>query len=149
MLYRSGGLNLTKRWEGIEMRDVSNRQIMSSIVIQVSQDFCKKPISIEVVQFEPQEGDVTARYWTECHSGRTTRKKKELPTYCLKSIYATAKEVRRYTIENALPAYLHTIQEELSSGREGGPVVFRTYYMILTRYMELIVRVINSGVTST
>ncbi|CAG1978015.1 unnamed protein product [Fusarium graminearum] len=138
VLYRSGGLNLTKRWEGIEMRDVSNRQIMSSIVIQVSQDFCKKPISIEVVQFEPQEGDVTARYWTECHSGRTTRKKKELPTYCLKSIYATAKEVRRYTIENALPAYLHTIQEELSSGREGGPVVFRTYYMILTRYMELI-----------
>ncbi|EKJ79201.1 hypothetical protein FPSE_00512, partial [Fusarium pseudograminearum CS3096] len=137
VLYRSGGLNLTKRWEGIEMRDVSNRQIMSPIVIQVSQDFCKKPISIEVVQFEPQEGDVTARYWTECHSGRTTRKKKELPTYCLKSIYATANEVRRYTIENALPAYLHTIKEELSSGREGGPVVFRTYYMILTRYVEL------------
>ncbi|GKU19846.1 unnamed protein product [Fusarium langsethiae] len=131
VLYRSGGLNLTRRWEGIEMRDIPERLSTTVITIQVSQDFCKKPIFMEVVQFIPIDGDVTARYWTECRSGKMTLKKKELATYCLKNIYETAKDVRRYTVENALPAFLHSIQGEST------PVVFRTYYVAMRRYVEL------------
>jgi hypothetical protein len=148
VLYRSGGLNLTRRWKGVEMRDISERLGMASTMIEVSQDFCKKPMFMEVVQFVPKDGDVTARYWTESLSGKTTLKKKELATYCLKNIYTTAEHVRRYTVENALPAFLHTIRLEMTSGREGGPI-FRTYYVAVRRYMTLSVRVINSEKTST
>ncbi|RGP66869.1 hypothetical protein FLONG3_8700 [Fusarium longipes] len=136
VLYRSGGLNLTRRWKGVEMRDISERVPSSLIKIEVSQDFCIKPMFMEVVQFIPKAGDVTARYWTECHSGKATLKKKELATYCLKSIYDTAESVRRYTVENAIPAFLHSIPRELTSGRDGGPI-FRTYYVAVKRYVTL------------
>ncbi|CEI65960.1 unnamed protein product [Fusarium venenatum] len=138
VLYRSGGLNLTRRWKGIEMRDIPGRLSKPRIVrIQVSQDFCKKPMFLDVVQFTPQDGDVTARYWTDNHSGTMAFKKKELATYCLNSIYETAENVRQYTVENALPALLQTIQEELASGHEGRLVVCRTYQLAMIRFMKL------------
>ncbi|RFN54766.1 hypothetical protein FIE12Z_940 [Fusarium flagelliforme] len=136
VLYRSGGLNLTQRWKGIEMRDIPERVAMPSITIEVSQDLCKKPIRLKVVQFIPQDGDVTARYWTECFMGQATLKKKELATYCLESIFSAAGSVRKYTVENAIPAFVHMIQKETKSGCESDPIR-RTYYTAVGRYMAL------------
>lgn len=116
------------------MRDISERSATPSIVIEVSQNLCKKPIRMEVVEFAPIDGDVTARYWTEYFLGKATLKKKELAPYCLRSIYATGEYVRKYTVENALPAFLHTIQGESTSGSEGRPI-FATYYTVVRRYM--------------
>ncbi|KAF5018826.1 hypothetical protein F66182_9189 [Fusarium sp. NRRL 66182] len=128
VLYRSGGLNLTRRWKGLEMRDVPDRLDSLPITIEVSQNLCSKPLVMRVVRFRPRDGDITARYWTDS----LTFKKKELAIYCLDNIYDTAEEVRQYTIDNALPAFLHTIKSEPES-----EMVIRTYLTAMDRYMTL------------
>ncbi|KAM0354307.1 hypothetical protein ACHAPU_001351 [Fusarium lateritium] len=136
VLYRSGGLNLTRRWKSIEMRDVTDRVPMVPLTIGISQNLCEKPLLIEVVRFTPREGDVTARYWTDYLTGKETFKKKELAIYCLKSIHDTANQLRQYTIDNALSSFLHTIQEDCESEPEGGPIM-KTYLTAMARYMTL------------
>ncbi|KAF5663239.1 hypothetical protein FHETE_7619 [Fusarium heterosporum] len=136
VLYRSGGLNLTRRWKSIEMRDVGDRIQMEPLIIAISQNLCEKPLLIEVVRFTPREGDVTARYWTDYLTGKETFKKKELANYCLKSIHDTAQQLRKYTIDNALSAFFRGIQEDCESEPEGGPIM-KTYLTAMTRYMTL------------
>ena len=143
VLYRSGGLNLTRRWTGIEMKDVP-RLDSSVITIEVSQNLCEKPLLMRVVRFQPRDGDVTARYWTDCLLGKETFKKKELAIYCLDSIYNTAEEVRKYTIDNALPAFIHTIKGGCESEPENESVV-RTYLTALDRYLNLHVLFLESS----
>ncbi|KAF5631754.1 hypothetical protein F52700_6676 [Fusarium sp. NRRL 52700] len=136
VLYRCGGLKLTKRWEGIEMRDIGDRLDTVAVTIEVSQNLCDKPIRMKVVRFRPIDGDVTARYWTDGHLGKETFKKKELANYCLENIYDTAESVRQYTIDNALPAFYHTIQEESESEAGQGSII-RTYLTAMARYLDL------------
>ncbi|KAF5588430.1 hypothetical protein FPCIR_7188 [Fusarium pseudocircinatum] len=136
VLYRSGGLKLTKRWAGIEMRDIGDRLDTVAVTIEVSQNLCGKPLRMNVVRFRPIDGDVTARYWTDGLLGKATFKKKELANYCLENIYDTAESVRQYTIDNALPAFYHTIQEESASEAGEDPII-RTYLTAMARYMDL------------
>ncbi|PNP85220.1 hypothetical protein FNYG_01449 [Fusarium nygamai] len=136
VLYRSGGLKLTRRWTGIEMRDVGDRLDTVAVTIEVSQNLCGKPLRMNVVRFRPIDGDVTARYWTDGLLGKETFKKKELANYCLENIYDTAESVRQYTIDNALPAFYHTIQEESESEAGEGPII-RTYLTAMARYLDL------------
>ncbi|KAF5720169.1 hypothetical protein FMUND_4318 [Fusarium mundagurra] len=136
VLYRSGGLKLTRRWEGIEMRDIGDRLDTVAVTIEVSQNLCGKPLRLNVVRFRPIDGDVTARYWTDGLLGKETFKKKELANYCLENIYDTAETVRQYTIDNALPAFYHTIQEESESEAGEGPII-RTYLTAMARYLDL------------
>ncbi|KAF4464901.1 hypothetical protein FALBO_8256 [Fusarium albosuccineum] len=133
ILYRSGGLNLTRRWQGIAMRDVTDRLDGTVITIQVSQGLCKKPLPMHVVRFKPKAGDVTARYWTD----KETFKKKELANYCLQDIVATAEAVEQYTIQNAIPAYFDTVKSSAQSEPKSESIN-RTYLMALQRYMKLI-----------
>ncbi|KAH7178705.1 hypothetical protein DER46DRAFT_622278 [Fusarium sp. MPI-SDFR-AT-0072] len=132
VLYRSGGLKLTRRWAGIEMRDIGDRLDTVAVTIEVSQNLCGKPLRMNVVRFRPIDGDVTARYWTDGLLGKETFKKKELANYCLENIYDTAESVRQYTIDNALPAFYHTIQEESESEAGEGPII-RTYLTAMAR----------------
>ncbi|KAF4957799.1 hypothetical protein FGADI_2883 [Fusarium gaditjirri] len=136
VLYRSGGLKLTRRWAGIEMRDIGDRLDTVAVTIEVSQNLCGKPLRMNVVRFRPIDGDVTARYWTDGLLGKETFKKKELANYCLENIYDTAESVRQYTIDNALPALYHTIQEESESEAGEGPIT-RTYLTAVARYLDL------------
>ncbi|KAF5974546.1 hypothetical protein FBULB1_7770 [Fusarium bulbicola] len=136
VLYRTGGLKLTKRWTGIEMRDIGDRLDKVAVTIEVSQNLCSKPLRMKVVRFRPIEGDVTARYWTDGLFGKETFKKKELANYCLENIYDTAEIVRQYTIDNALPAFYHTVQEE-SESEAGEASIVRTYLTAMARYLDL------------
>ncbi|KAF4415766.1 hypothetical protein FACUT_13166 [Fusarium acutatum] len=136
VLYRSGGLKLTRRWTGIEMRDIGDRLDTVAVTIEVSQNLCGKPLRMNVVRFRPIDGDVTARYWTDGLLGKETFKKKELANYCLENIYDTAESVRQYTIDNALPAFYHTIQEESESEAGEGSII-RTYLTAMARYLDL------------
>ncbi|WKT41884.1 hypothetical protein QSH57_006690 [Fusarium oxysporum f. sp. vasinfectum] len=136
VLYRSGGLKLTRRWAGIEMRDIGDRLDTVAVTIEVSQNLCGKPLRMNVVRFRPIDGDVTARYWTDGLLGKVIFKKKELANYCLENIYDTAESVRQYTIDNALPAFYHTIQEESESEAGERPII-RTYLTAMARYLDL------------
>ncbi|KAF4342023.1 hypothetical protein FBEOM_4024 [Fusarium beomiforme] len=117
------------------MRDIGDRLDTKIVTIQVSQNLCGKPLRMNVVRFKPIEGDVTARFWTDCLMGKETFKKKELASYCLENIYDTAESVRQYTIDNALPAFFHTTQEDGVSD-PGGPIL-RTYLTAMGRYLDL------------
>jgi hypothetical protein len=143
VLYRSGGLNLTRRWKSIEMRDIPDRLDMPPLTIEISQNLCDKPFFIKVVRFIPREGDVTARYWTKYLSGKETIQKKELEPYCLLSIHDTANEFRQYTIDNALTSFLHTVQVDCGSEPEGG-LIMKTYLAVMSRYMTLHVCALGS-----
>ncbi|UPL01846.1 hypothetical protein LCI18_012780 [Fusarium solani-melongenae] len=136
VLYRCGGLNLTRRWKGIQMRDVSDRIDNIPTVIKVSQDLCRKPLLMRVVRFKPRAGDVTARYWTDSLSGKETFKKKELASYCLHDIVSTAEAVERYTVENAVPAFIDTLKNVTDKGQEVD-CIYKTDLMALKHYMSL------------
>ncbi|KAF4978427.1 hypothetical protein FZEAL_5191 [Fusarium zealandicum] len=138
ILYRCGGLNLTRRWKGIEMRDVADRLDPTPITIRISQDLCDTPLVVRVVRFVPRDGDVTARYWTDYLEGQETFKKKELANYCLEDIVSTAEEVEQYTIDNAIPAFCHTIRRLMKDEpKYKDSSIHKTYLMALKRYMEL------------
>ncbi|RSL73682.1 hypothetical protein CEP54_000205 [Fusarium duplospermum] len=137
VLYRCGGLNLTRRWKGIQMRDVSDRVDNIPTVIHVSQGLCRKPLLMQVVRFRPRAGDVTARYWTDTLSGKETFKKKELASYCLYNIMTAAEAVEKYTVENAVPAFIDTLKDEMSKGEKGEGCIHKTELMALKRYMFL------------
>ncbi|KAH6995075.1 hypothetical protein EDB80DRAFT_815165 [Ilyonectria destructans] len=110
ILYRRGGLNLTGRWKDVGMYDVGDRVGDGSRVIHISLGLCEAPIVLNVVQFVPKKGDVTARHWTCYEEGKkAVRKSKELACYCLLDINATAVAVEEYTVFNALSAMLNRI----------------------------------------
>ncbi|KAM5356615.1 hypothetical protein ACJ41O_003261 [Fusarium nematophilum] len=135
VLFRQGGLNLTQRWQGIEMRDIAERFDTTATTILVSQDLCEKPLIMRVVRFQPRDGDVTARFWTACPSGREVFKKKELAIYCLEDICATAWEVTRYTIDNAVPAFMARVKQLENDSEEA--VIRETYLMAVRHYHAL------------
>lgn len=118
------------------MRDIGDRLDTVAVTIEVSQNLCGKPLRMNVVRFRPIDGDVTARYWTDGLLGKVIFKKKELANYCLENIYDTAESVRQYTIDNALPAFYHTIQEESKSEAGERPII-RTYLTAMARYLDL------------
>ncbi|RSM08092.1 hypothetical protein CDV31_008305 [Fusarium ambrosium] len=136
VLYRCGGLNLTRRWKGIQMRDVSDRVDNIPTVIKVSQGLCRKPLLMKVVRFKPRPGDVTARYWTDSLFGKDVFKKKELASYCLYDIMTTAVAVEKYTVENAVPAFIDTLKDEMDKG-EGYDRIHKTEFMALKHYFSL------------
>lgn len=110
ILYRRGGLNLTRRWKDDGMYDVGDRVGDGYRVIHISLGLCEAPIVLNVVRFEPKKGDVTARHWTCYEEGKkAVRKSKELACYCLLDINATAAAVEEYTVFNALSAMLNRI----------------------------------------
>ncbi|KAG6040577.1 hypothetical protein E4U41_000085 [Claviceps citrina] len=139
-LYRKGGLNLTKRWTGTEMKDVGDRINSDRRIIEITLGICP-PLSIKVVRFRAGEGDVVARYWTvrEGERGDEIKKKKDLEPYCLVDIWATAAVFEKYIIENAIPTIIrvHTPHKLLEKTFLGNDVINKTYLMAVKYYYQL------------
>lgn len=135
VLYRSGGLELTRRWKGTEMKDVTDRINPKDIrTIKFTLGICEEPITVEVVAFQPQSGDVTARFWTVPDGETGVRKKKDLAHYCLFSIHKTAAYFEDYIKKNAVDV----MKRERAGGNAGArDVLERTYEYIIKRYQDL------------
>ncbi|PNP56239.1 hypothetical protein THARTR1_03764 [Trichoderma harzianum] len=101
VLFRKGGLELTKRWNGTEMKDVGERLDREVRTIFITLGICREEVQIEVVPFIPKPGDVTARFWMDGEQG--VRKKKDLAHYCLADIHKTAAYFEEYIMRNAIP----------------------------------------------
>ncbi|KAI8713511.1 Zn(2)-C6 fungal-type domain-containing protein [Fusarium sp. LHS14.1] len=140
VLYRCGGLNLTKRWKGIQMRDVTDRVDNVPVVIKVSQGLCRKPLVMRVVRFKPRPGDVTCRFWVEWLFGKEVFRKKELAPYCLYDIVSAAEAIERYTVENAVPAFIYTLQkiQKIADKDQEVDSIYKTDLMALKHYQSLI-----------
>ncbi|KAL6856326.1 hypothetical protein J3F83DRAFT_448867 [Trichoderma novae-zelandiae] len=136
VLFRSGGLELTKRWKGTEMRDVTTGRITPEDVrtIKFTLGICNEAITVDVVAFQPQSGDVTARFWTVPDGEHGVRKKKDLAHYCLADIQKTAKYFEEYIKKNAVDV----MKRERAGGDDGArDVLERTYAYIIKRYQDL------------
>ncbi|OTA04962.1 hypothetical protein A9Z42_0055910 [Trichoderma parareesei] len=138
VLFRSGGLELTKRWKGTAMRDVTDRINPKDIrTIKFTLGICEEPITVEVVAFQPQSGDVTARYWMVPDGELGVRKKKDLAHYCLFSIQKTADYFEEYIKKHAVG-----VMKMERAGGKGDPrdILERTYGYIIKRYQDLSAR---------
>lgn len=137
VLFRSGGLELTKRWKGTEMKDIAERINPTDIkTIEFTLGICTEPIQVEVVQFQTQFGDITARFWTVPDGEHNVRKKKDLAPYCLASIQKTAAYFEEYIKKHAV--------EVMRSERAGGrfaprDIIEKTYAMAIRRYEDFVV----------
>ncbi|PHH63196.1 hypothetical protein CDD81_6247 [Ophiocordyceps australis] len=141
VLFRQGGLNLTKRWQGTDIKDVGDRlQNSPTRTIWVTLDLCKVPLVINVVPFCPAQDDVQDRCWhaKDAH-GRLVAKGMRLPAYCLESASRTAAAFEQYVLDHALVAMAQESLEPRASGMRGLPtdLLRRTYGLAIDHYIKL------------
>lgn len=140
-LFRKGGLRLTKRWEGTELRDISDRiNPLETPTIQFTHSDNGPVFTVRVVRFRVQEGDITARYWTKIENGREVRKEKELAHYCLANVHTTGNDFRQWIhdIVGRVTRTLTIPQEMLLGGPpDRRSVVDETYMMGINHYRRL------------
>ncbi|CAK7203731.1 hypothetical protein SEUCBS139899_006477 [Sporothrix eucalyptigena] len=117
----SGGLNLTRRWEGTTVQDVGDWTEIKTHEIEMKlfysshmhrYDLCDIPIKFRVRGFKPVEGDVLTRKWIKrikLPDGRTVTEKRyiQLPAYALADANATVEIFRQYFETNAINAMLN------------------------------------------
>ncbi|KAK4082370.1 uncharacterized protein Triagg1_2182 [Trichoderma aggressivum f. europaeum] len=133
VLFRNGGLELTKRWKGTEMKDVGDRPNPRDIrTVFITLGICKEEVQIEVVAFRPQSGDVTARFWMDGEQG--VRKKKDLAHYCLADIQKTASYFEEYVKRNAVNVAWN---EMAGGGDQPGDIIEATYSYAVRRFQLL------------
>lgn len=135
VLYRSGGLQLTKRWRGTTMKDVGDRINPKNIrILSFTLGIATEPITVKVTEFRPRDGDVLARFWTIPGGEHGVRKRKDLTPFCLADIHKTSAYYKEYIEEHAL--------EVLKRERAGGEVKPRdaiemTYKAAMSCYEDL------------
>lgn len=139
VLYRRGGLALTRRWEGTEMRDVGDRvHSVGARTIAFTLGAYWQPIVVRVVRFKPRPGDATARWWTTNENGVVRKKKTELEPYCIADIHEASSDFEGYITNNALDAFLSRPHHE----DLGEDCIFaRTYMIAVAHYCALAVGV--------
>ena len=100
-LFRTSGLGLTKRWDGVMIRDVDFGDVQLDIrAIQMEQGLCDEPISFKVRRFKPQPGDVLFRKWYD--KDVNVYKMVELAPYALADIHDTKEIFVKYIDKHAL-----------------------------------------------
>lgn len=124
------------------MRNIGSRSSDNSDIRTITYTLgaCDEPITIKVTPFIPENGDVTARYWTVTNkqTGIEYRKSKELEPYCLVDIYDTAAYFERYVRDNALSAFLtHGTPSMSFDTEEENDVIQQTYMMALHHYLGM------------
>ncbi|KAL7957910.1 hypothetical protein V8C34DRAFT_305291 [Trichoderma compactum] len=133
VLFRNGGLELTKRWKGTEMKDVGDRPNPNDVrTVFFTLGICKEEVQIEVVAFKPQPGDVTARFWMDGEQG--VRKKKDLAHYCLADIQKTASYFEEYVKRNSVNVAWN---ERAGGGDQPGDILEATYSYAIRRFQLL------------
>jgi hypothetical protein len=136
VISRQGGLNLTNRWPGTQMKDVGDRvdNIVRIVEIKIfyshdprHPDLYHHPIKLEVYRFRPREGDVLHRRWTTKENvGMVT----EMTAFALNNINAAANEVDKFVCEHAFEA-IHV------AVRESDQIIRETYEMAIDHFRSL------------
>ncbi|KAI1407687.1 hypothetical protein F5Y13DRAFT_174416 [Hypoxylon sp. FL1857] len=98
VLFREGGLNLTKRWAGVKMKNLGPRDWTGEKprTIAVSIGCTKHPFEMTVKRFVPKDGDITWKCWVD---SKGTKRKTNIEPYALADIWKTAEEYKNYVYE--------------------------------------------------
>ncbi|VUC35072.1 unnamed protein product [Clonostachys rosea] len=130
------------------MKNVVTRlQARNPRTIEFTQSDKQPPIIINVVPFEPVEGDITSRFWTVIENGVVVQKSKEIKPFCLANIRQTAIYFEQYIQVNA-------VQDFHSRGAPGSRVngsmgnydpIQKTYQMAVQHFESLPTEVKSYG----
>lgn len=126
VLYRSGGLNLTRRWEGTRVKDVGDWAGQPDRVIEMVQGLSLTPVTLRVRRFIPRDGDVLVRRWVD----NGVSKSQELPPYALADAQQTANEFRDYLRDHAVDGLKEAV-------KESDDLIRQTYDMVFSHYSSL------------
>lgn len=144
-LYRTSGLGITKRWQGVAMRDVDFPSASRDDIrcIQMEQGLCSEPMTFRVRMFEPQEGDVLHRKWLD--KVEQIHKLVELPPYALADIHETKDMFVKYIDKHAFEClgrfisntHIKAMGESEKVIRDTYATIRDTYSMALAHYYSL------------
>ncbi|KAI6081992.1 hypothetical protein F4821DRAFT_274478 [Hypoxylon rubiginosum] len=121
VLFREGGLELTRRWSGVKVKDLGPRDWANDRIrtIKVTIGYRGNPLELTVRKFKPNQTDVTWKNWVD----RTgTKRKFNIEPYALASTQSTSKEYQQYIFQHAWAAV-----SEYSDNPRVHPVVRETY----------------------
>lgn len=140
--YRSGGLELTKRWEGTEVHNVGDwvnddvKEIDMKLYYSSHMhryDLCDTPVRLKIREFAPLPDDVVTRKWSKrvvAEDGTPTieRKVATLPAFALADVDEATKSLDAYFKTN-------TIKAMYDATRHCVPII-REHYIAAIRHYE-------------
>ncbi|KAK4100174.1 hypothetical protein N658DRAFT_428222, partial [Parathielavia hyrcaniae] len=120
VVYRPGGLGLTKRFSHTKVADVPGTSAIYDI--EVEQGLCRRPLRLQVRYFQPQETD--RMDWMYMDNGKHMTK--QTGSFCLADVEKTARYFNRYLDENCL--------DGLEQAAEGSDETVGDVFMMIARY---------------
>lgn len=126
VFYRPGGLNLTRRWVGTQVKDVGDWADGTVLEIHMAQGLAPTPMILSVRRFIPAEGDVLVRRWVD----NGVAKEHVLPPYALADIRKTAVAFEKYLREHAFEGLSEAV-------KDSDELIKRTYNMAFMHYNSL------------
>ncbi|KAL5326373.1 hypothetical protein ACEPPN_004057 [Leptodophora sp. 'Broadleaf-Isolate-01'] len=122
-LFREGyvvDLIWSKRWESMEMNDVSTWADSETRCIKITQGYSPNPITLRVRKFIPVQGDSLSRTWK--HAG--IPKSVTLPPYAIESLKEAGRAYRDYIAREGTQFFVSTLDKD-------DPLIFHTYSMAI------------------
>ncbi|KAH7361068.1 hypothetical protein BKA65DRAFT_547760 [Rhexocercosporidium sp. MPI-PUGE-AT-0058] len=122
-LFREGyvpDLIWSRRWDVMEMNDVSTWADSETRCINITQDYSPNPVTLRVRKFIPVEGDSLVRKWK--HEGMP--KSVTLPPYAIESLKEAERAYRDYISREGTKFFMSTLDKE-------DPLIFDTYSMAI------------------
>ncbi|KAK3326209.1 hypothetical protein B0H66DRAFT_470424 [Apodospora peruviana] len=120
IIYRGGGLNITKRFSHNQVVDVGEYADNNIVAIEMAQGLCQTPVRLQVRRFVPRQDDVLKRRYI---GEDGVVKEQDLEPFCLADIEKTAKEFKRYINDNALDGLAEAV-------KDSDDMVKMTFHMI-------------------
>ncbi|KAI5865233.1 hypothetical protein GGS23DRAFT_594776 [Durotheca rogersii] len=95
VLFRDGGLDLTKRWTGVKMKDLGPRDWDGSELrrVKITIGCPAFPLQLTVRKFHPNSLDVTWKHWVD---SKGNKKRFDIQPFALADIRKTAYEYDEY-----------------------------------------------------
>ncbi|KXJ92501.1 hypothetical protein Micbo1qcDRAFT_160243 [Microdochium bolleyi] len=123
VMFRGGGLNLTSRWTGTAMKNLSPNDWVNNELRTLTWqlEHSPYPLQFTVKRFHPQAGDSLSRKWQD--SNGQTRETRIEP-FGLADIQKTANDYMAYNFTYSL-ASLNTVKQRMIGQVED--IVWRTY----------------------
>ncbi|KAL2016172.1 hypothetical protein VTK56DRAFT_4112 [Thermocarpiscus australiensis] len=106
VIYRAGGLDLTKRFTHTQVMDIAEYPDNIIYDIEVTQGLSQDPVRLRVRRFCPTPTDIEYRRYVE----NGIAKQQAVGPFCLASVEQTAEDFRRYIDRNALAGLAESVK---------------------------------------
>lgn len=106
LVYRPGGLNLTRRFDHTKVVDVADYPDNQVYDILIDHGLCANPVRVRVRRFVPRDGDVLCRRFVD----NGVPKEQHVEPFCLADAEKTAREFKEYIYHNALAGLTEAVK---------------------------------------